>query len=58
MEKIIITLIIVILTLTAVCFIGSLILAKNTKEFHISFSWKGFNISGSFFNNNSKKDHQ
>ena len=59
MEKVIITLIIVILSLIAICFIGSLMLAKDTKEFHISFSWKGFDISGSFFdNNNSRKDHQ
>ena len=49
MEEIIMTLILVIVMLFVVCFIGSLVLAKDTKEFHINFSWKGFDISGSFF---------
>lgn len=57
MEEIITTLIIVILMLIVVCFIGSLILAKNTKEFHINFSWKGFDISGSFFDNNNPPEN-
>lgn len=52
------TLIIVILMLFAACFIGSLILAKNTQEFHISFGWKGFDISGSFFPNNNPQENQ
>lgn len=58
MEKVIITLIVVILSLIAVCFVVSLILAKNTKEFHISFSWKGFDISGSFFDNNNSRENR
>ena len=43
------TLLIIILMLFTVCFIGSLILAKNTKEFQIDFSFTGFKISGTFF---------
>lgn len=43
------TLVIVIMLLLAVCFIGSLVLAKDTKEFHIHFVvLKGFDISGIF----------
>lgn len=53
MGEIITTLIIIVLMLIAVCFIGSLVLVKNTKEFHIHFGiLKGFDISGTFFNNN------
>ena len=51
MENVIITFLIVIFMLFAVCFIGSLVLAKNTKDFHISFGWKGFDMSGSFYKN-------
>lgn len=59
MGEIITTLIIVILMLFVVCFIGSLILAKDTKEFHINFNWKGFDISGAFFgNNNPQENHR
>lgn len=58
MGEIIMTLVIVIIMLFVVCFIGSLILAKNTKDFHINFSWKGFDISGSFFDNNSSQEHR
>lgn len=58
MGEIIMTLIIVILTLIAVCFIGSLVLAKNTQEFHISFSWRGFDVSGTFFENNNPQENQ
>lgn len=58
MGEVISTLVIIILTLMTVCFIGSLILAKNTKEFHISFSWKGFEISGTFFDNNNTQEDQ
>lgn len=47
--EIIMTLIIVIVMLIAVCFVGRLMLSKNTKEFHINFSLKGFDISGSFY---------
>jgi len=54
MVEIFMTLVIVIILLIAVCFIGSLVLAKNTKEFHINFSWKGFDISGSFFENSNR----
>ena len=57
MGEIIITLVIVILTLIVVCFIGSLVLAKNTQEFHINCSWKGFDISGSFYNENNPPEH-
>ena len=54
-----ITLVIVILLLIAVCFIGSLVLAKDTKEFHIHFGLlKGFDISGSFFEHNNPQEHQ
>ena len=58
MGEVIMTLVIVILMLIVVCFIGSLVLAKDTKEFHINFSWKGFDISGSFFDNNPQENHQ
>lgn len=58
MGEIITTLVIVILMLIVVCFIGSLVLAKDTKEFHINFSWKGFEISGAFFENNNPQEHQ
>lgn len=58
MEEIIMTLILVIVMLFVVCFIGSLVLAKDTKEFHIHFGLlKGFDISGSFFDNNNT-EHQ
>ena len=54
-----ITLVTVILLLIAVCFIGSLVLAKDTKEFHIHFGLlKGFDISGSFFENSNPQEHQ
>lgn len=53
------TLVTVILLLIAVCFIGSLVLAKDTKEFHIHFGLlKGFDISGSFFENSNPQEHQ
>lgn len=58
MGEIVITLIIVILMLIVVCFIGSLILAKDTKDFHINFSWKGFDISGSFFDDKKTQENQ
>lgn len=59
MGEIITTVTIVILLLIAVCFIGSLVLAKDTKEFHIHFGlWKGFDISGSFFEHNSREEQQ
>jgi hypothetical protein len=52
------TLVIVIILLIAVCFIGSLVLAKDTKEFHIHFGLlKGFDISGSFYENNNPQEH-
>lgn len=44
--------------LIVICFIGSLVLAKDTKEFHINFSWKGFDISGSFFDNNNPPENR
>ena len=59
MGEIITTVTIVILLLIAVCFIGSLVLAKDTKEFHIHFGLlKGFDISGSFYENNNTPEHQ
>lgn len=58
MIKVIIGLLLIIAMLFAVCFIGSLILAKDTKEFHIHFGLlNGFDISGSFYDNNVEK-HQ
>lgn len=52
MAEIFMTLTIVIVMLFVVCFIGSLVLAKDTKEFHIHFGLlKGFDISGSFYDN-------
>lgn len=40
-------------------FFGSLVLAKDTKEFHIHFGLlKGFDISGSFFEHNNPQEHQ
>ena len=58
MGEIITTLVIVILMLIVVCFIGSLALAKDTKEFHINFGWNGFEISGSFYENNNPQEDQ
>lgn len=60
MANIIITLIVIFLMLFAICFIGSLVLAKNTQQFHIRFSLlKGFEVSGSFYeNNNPQEDHK
>ena len=57
MEEIILTLVLVIVMLFVVCFIGSLVLAKDTKEFHIHFGlMKGFDISGSFFDNQTTEN--
>lgn len=59
MGNIIATLVIIIVMLFAVCFIGSLVLAKDTKEFHIHFGLlKGFDISGSFYDNNTTEHQQ
>lgn len=59
MGEALITLAVVIMLLLAVCFVGSLVLAKDTKEFHIHFGLlKGFDISGSFYENNSPQEHQ
>lgn len=59
MVEALMTLVTVILLLIAVCFIGSLVLAKDTKEFHIHFGLlKGFDISGSFFENSNSQEHQ
>lgn len=59
MVEVFMTLVIVIMLLLAVCFIGSLVLAKDTKEFHIHFGLlKGFDISGSFFENNNTQKYQ
>ncbi|MBD5537870.1 MAG: hypothetical protein HDQ99_19905 [Lachnospiraceae bacterium] len=59
MVEVLMTLVTVILLLIAVCFIGSLVLAKDTKEFHIHFGLlKGFDISGSFFENSNPQEHQ
>lgn len=59
MVEIIMTFVLVILMLFVVCFIGSLVLAKDTKEFHIHFGLlKGFDLSGSFYDNNTTEHHQ
>ena len=59
MVEALMTLVTVILLLIAVCFIGSLVLAKDTKEFHIHFGLlKGFDISGTFFENSNPQEHQ
>ena len=59
MGEIITSLIIIVLMLIAICFIGSLVLVKNTKEFHIHFGLlKGFDISGSFFDSNNPQENQ
>ena len=59
MVEALMTLVTVILLLIAVCFIGSLVLAKDTKEFHMHFGLlKGFDISGSFFENSNPQEHQ
>jgi len=59
MGEIITSLVIIVLMLMAVCFIGSLVLVKNTKEFHIHFGLlKGFDISGTFFDNNNSQENQ
>lgn len=58
MVEIIMTLVLVAVMLFCVCFIVSLILAKNTKDFHIRFGLlKGFDISGTFYDNNTT-EHQ
>lgn len=51
MSEFLLTLLLAIFMLLAVCFIGSLILAKNTKDFQIKFGLKGFEVSGSFYRN-------
>lgn len=59
MVETLMTLVIVIILLLGACFIGSLVLAKDTKEFHIHFGLlKGFDISGSFFENNNSQKYQ
>lgn len=59
MVEALMTLVTVILLLITVCFIGSLVLAKDTKEFHIHFGLlRGFDISGSFFENSSTQKYQ
>ena len=49
MNKIVTAFIVSICMLLSVCFIGSLVLAKDTKEFQISFTLEGFEVSGSFY---------
>ncbi len=59
MGEIFMRLIIIVLMPIAVCFIGSLVLVKNIKEFHIHFGLlKGYDISGSFFDNNNPQENQ
>ena len=58
MTEIFMTLIIVLLMLIAACFIGSLVLAKDTKDFHISFGYKGFEMTGSFFEHKKSQENQ
>lgn len=60
MTEIILAFIGSIAMLIAICVIGSLVLAKDTKEFHMQFSlFKGFSLSGTFFDkNHSPEDHQ
>ena len=44
------SIIVTIAVLIGACFISSVVLAKNTKEFHIHFGLlNGFDISGSFY---------
>lgn len=48
--EILLTIFCTITMLIVICFIGSLVLAKDTKDFHMHFGLlKGFDISGSFF---------
>lgn len=59
MGEIITSLVIIVLMLIAVCFIRSLVLVKNTKEFHIHFGLlKGFDISGTFFDGNNPQKNK
>ena len=59
MVELIITFVIILALIFAVCFIGSLVLAKDTKDFHIRFGlMKGFDISGSFYKNDATENHQ
>ena len=59
MGEVFTSLIIIVLMLIAVCYIGSLVLVKNTKEFHIHFGLlKGFDISGTFFDNSNPQENQ
>ena len=59
MGEALMTLVTVILLLIAVCFIRSLVQAKDTKEFHIHFGLlKGFDILGTFFENSNPQEHQ
>ncbi|EHG33540.1 hypothetical protein [Enterocloster clostridioformis] len=46
-----------ILMLGAVCYLGSLVLLKDTKEFHMHFGlFKGFDISGTFFDRDKTQE--
>lgn len=59
MVELITTFVIILALMFAVCFIGSLVLAKDTKDFHIHFGlMKGFDISGSFYKNDVTENHQ
>lgn len=53
------TLVIVFGILIGVCIIGSLVLVKDTKDFHVKVNiLKGFEISGSFYEKQSTSSHQ
>lgn len=51
------TFVVILVLVFTVCFIGSLVLAKNTKDFHIHLGLlKGFDISGFFFKNDTTEN--
>lgn len=56
--EIILALIGSIFMLGAVCYLGSLVLLKDTKEFHMHFGlFKGFDISGTFFDRDKTQEN-
>lgn len=57
MVEVIMTFVVILVLVFTVCFIGSLVLAKNTKDFHIHLGLlKGFDISGFFFKNDTTEN--
>ena len=48
-----------VLSLLVVCFLGTIVLVKNTKEFHVHFGiFKGFDMSGSFYEDKDNNEEE